>query len=176
MAIEGSNRQGKSEPAWLVVHQQLDILLIASNGRPIGKRPYLTTLIGENGDNLGMWVSLEQPDNSSIEHWLREVEMVNDNRDPSHGRPVTLHVDNGQPLCGKPLALSDRQIVRTALCKPRFKGKIERDFRIVNCGLTRGMPGHRMPAITLQQLQKILTACIRDYHARLGSDTSDYQE
>src|SRR5215213_4668564 len=147
MAIEESNRQDKGLPDWVVDHGHLDRFIEDTNGQLIDVHLWLMCLAAENRFAEVM-VGLERPSESSFEHLLKETEMAKDDCNPSGGRQVTLHVDNGQSLCTETPTLPDGQIVRPASGKPQFKGKIERIFQTVNSDLSLGIQGRHIPLIT----------------------------
>jgi hypothetical protein len=176
VATENSNRSGKDKRVWFIDHQQLDIVLSDSDGKPIGERPWVTAVMEEGGYIQGMWVSIERPDVNSIERTLKEARLTADTQRPSDGWPLALYIDNSPPSSDCQEIVQSIQIMRAAPGKPQGKGIIERTFGILGTRLLLGQRDVTTSPITLQQIQRVLAAYILDYHARIGSDNSGSQD
>lgn len=175
-----------------VDHTPMDVILIDTQGRTIG-RPWLTLAIDRASRMImGFYISLHTPSAYSVLSCLRQSILPKNTllaqfpgikgRWPAQGIPALIAVDNGMDLHSSSFQAACQelgiQLLYCAAKTPMQKGSIERHMRTTGARFIHQLPGttfsninergdypsEKMAAITLRDLTFLITEWITDVY------------
>jgi putative transposase len=139
------HRAERPNAIWQVDHTELDILILAANGRPV--RPWLTVVVDDHSRAVaGYTTFIGAP--SALQTSLALRQAIWRKTDPAWqvcGIPDVLYVDHGSDFTSTHLeqVAADLRFTITfsTVARPQGRGKIERLFGTINTELLAELPG-----------------------------------